>query len=169
MNTSLCMQLARLRLLVGYLGEQHQYNWWPSAFLTPSSMAFLAPIFSKTAFMAQYQGVKAAASRVHDEHIGLGKVYHLFRLPERLEQMLYQHLQDQASVDSLRVALHDTDQALACLATWADSHPVSAEGPVLVGHIAELVHGQTVGRLAQHYWSAFTRNTHVYPYYGEQP
>ena len=55
MDTSLCMQIARLRLLVGYLGEHHQYNWWPSAFLTPSSMAFLAPIFSKTAFMAQYQ------------------------------------------------------------------------------------------------------------------
>ena len=73
MNRSLCMQLARLRLLVGYLGEQHQYHWWPSAFFTPSSMAFLAPMFGKTAFIAQYQGVKAAASRIHDEHIGLGK------------------------------------------------------------------------------------------------
>src|SRR5712691_3071033 len=100
MHTSLCMQLARLRILVGYLGEHHQYNWWPSAFLAPSSVAFLAPIFSKTAFMAQYQGVKAAAARVHDEHIGLGKVYHLFRLPERLEQALFQSLQDQAVVDS---------------------------------------------------------------------
>jgi len=168
MNTSFCMQLARLRLLVGYLGEQHQYNWWPSAFLTPSSMAFLAPIFSKTAFMAQYQGVKAAASRIHDEHIGLGKVYHLFRLPERLEQALYQHLQDKTFVDALCVPLHDKDQALECLATCADSHATSAEGPVLVGTMTELVHGKTFGRLAQHYWAAFTRRTHVYPYYGEQ-
>ena len=169
MHPSLWIQLARLRLLVGYLGEQQQYNWWPSAFFTPSSMAFLTPMFSKTAFMAQYQGVKAAASRAHDEHIGLGKVSHLFRLPERLEQALYQHLQDKTFVDALHVALHDKDQALACLATWADSHPASAEGPVLVGTMTELVHGQTCGRLAQHYWSAFTRHTHVYPYYGEQP
>jgi hypothetical protein len=118
--------------------------------------------------MAQYQGVKAAASRIHDEHIGLGKVYHLFRLPERLEQALYQHLQDKTFVDALCVPLHDKDQALECLATCADSHATSAEGPVLVGTITELVHGKTFGRLAQHYWAAFTRRTHVYPYYGEQ-
>jgi hypothetical protein len=169
MNMSLCMQLARLRILVGYLGEHHQYNWWPSAFFTPSSRAFLTPIFSKTAFMAQYQGMKAAASRVHDEHIGLGKVYHLFRLPERLEQALYHSLQDKVFVESLGVPLYDKDQALENLATCADSHATTAEGPVLVGHIAELLCGKTFGRLAQHYWSAFARNTHVYPYYGEQP
>lgn len=168
MNTSLCMQLARLRLLVGYLGEQHQYHWWPSAFFTPSSMAFLAPMFSKTAFMAQYHGVKAAASRVHDEHIGLGKVYHLFRLPERLERDLYQYLRDKAFVDALGVPLHDKDQALECLATYGDARPASAEGPVLVGTMTELVHGKTFQRLAQHYWSAFARTTHVYPYCGEQ-
>jgi hypothetical protein len=169
MNTSTLTQLANLRLLVGYLGEQHQYNWWPSAFFTSSSRAFLVPMFSKTAFLAQYHGVKAAASRMHDDHIGLGKVYHLFRLPERLEQALFQRLQDHAFMDALRAPLHDKDQALERLATCADSHPASAEGPVLVGDIAELGHGKTFGRLAQYYWSAFAQNTHVYPYYGEQP
>ena len=118
--------------------------------------------------MAQYQGVKAAASHVHDEHIGLGKVYHLFRLPERLEQALYHYLQDKAFVDGLRVPLHDKDQALECLAICVDSHTAAAEGPVLVGNITELVHEKTFGRLAQHYWSAFTRHTRVYPYSGEQ-
>jgi hypothetical protein len=167
MTSSLSRQLVRLRLLVGYLGEQQQYHWWPSAFLTPSSLAFLAPIFSKTALMAQYQGVKAAATRVHDAHIGLGKVYHLFRLPERLEQTLYHQMHDTAFTDTLGVPLHDKDQALACLAAWANSHATSAEGPVFVGPIAELVHAQTLGQLAQHYWSAFTHNTRVYPYYGE--
>jgi hypothetical protein len=73
------------------------------------------------------------------------------------------------SVVGLSVPLHDTDQSLACLAICADSHAASAEGPVLIGNITELVHGKTCGRLAQHYWSAFTRHTHVYPYYGEQP
>jgi hypothetical protein len=69
----------------------------------------------------------------------------------------------------LRVPLQDKDQALGCLATWADPHATSAEGPVLVGTMTELVNGKTCGRLAQQYWSAFTRNTRVYPYYGEQP
>ena len=62
-----------------------------------------------------------------------------------------------------------TKTNLECLATCADSHAASAEGPVLVGTMTELVHGKTCKRLAQHYWSAFTHNTHVYPYYGEQP
>src|SRR5205807_8334682 len=97
------------------------------------------------------------------------KVYHLFRLPERLEQALYRHLQDKTFVDSLRVPLYDTDQSLACLATCADSHSASAEGPVLIGNITELVPGKTVWRIVPHYWSGFTRHTHVYPYYGEQP
>ena len=169
MDSLLSRQLVRLRLLVGYLGEQHQYQWWPSAFLAPSSLAFLTPMFSKTALMAQYQGVKAAAARVHDAHIGLGKVYHLFRLPERFEQTLYHHLHDQAFMDSLGVPLHDTAQVLACLATYGESPAASAEGPVRVGRITELVDGHTCGRLAQYYWSAFTHDTHVYPYYGEQP
>ncbi|MGE3542153.1 MAG: BrxE family protein [Candidatus Tectimicrobiota bacterium] len=169
MNTSFYIQLARLRLLVGYLGEQHQYHWWSSAFLTASSLAFLSPIFSKTAFLAQYHGVKAAASRVHDAHIGLGKVYHLFRLPERLEQALYQQVHDHSFVDTVRVSLSDKDAALASLATYTDaSPPASAEGPVLMGTVTELGQGNTCGRLAHQYWSAFTHQTHVYPYYGEQ-
>ncbi len=170
MTPLLLTQIARLRLLVGYLGEQHQYTWWLSAFFTPSSSAFLSPIFSKTVFLAQYQGVKAAASRVHDEHIGLGKVYHLFRLPERLEHALFQHLHDTACVDDLRAPLDDKEQALACLAaTCADTHPASAQGPVLVGEMAALMHGKTIGLLAQYYWTVFTHSIQIYPYYVEQP
>jgi hypothetical protein len=169
MTPSLLTQLARLRLLVGYLGEQPQYTWWLSAFFTPSSPAFLSPIFSKTVFMAQYQGVKAAASRVHDDHIGLGKVYHLFRLPERLEHALFQRLHDTGFVDDLCAPLDNKEHALACLAaTCADTHPTSVQGPVLVGEMAALMHGKTVGLLAQYYWTAFTHSLQVYPYYVEQ-
>jgi hypothetical protein len=38
--------------------------------------------------------VKEAAARVHDEYIGVGKVYHLFRLPEHIEQALHSSLRD---------------------------------------------------------------------------
>ena len=100
MNASTLAQIVRLRLLVGFLGERSQFNWWPSAFFISSSSAFLSPIFTKTAFTAQYHGVKEAASRVHDEHIGVGKVYHLFRLPETVEQTLFGHLQDPGFIDS---------------------------------------------------------------------
>jgi hypothetical protein len=37
--------VSRLRVLIGYLGEHHQANWWSSSFLGRSSEAFLTPIF----------------------------------------------------------------------------------------------------------------------------
>jgi hypothetical protein len=168
MNASTLAQIARLRLLVGFLGERSQFNWWPSAFFTPSSSAFLVPIFTKTAFMAQYHGVKEAASRVHDEHIGVGKVYHLFRLPENVEQTLFTHLRDRAFIDSVRPHLEAQEQALEGLATLATSHAACQEGPVLVGAIDELLGGKTLGLLAHHYRFAFAGNTKVYPYYADQ-
>jgi hypothetical protein len=168
MDVSTLAQIARLRLLVGFLGERSQFNWWPSAFFTASSSAFLGPIFTKTAFMAQYHGVKEAASRVHDEHIGIGKVYHLFRLPENVEQTLFTHLRDHAFIDSVRPHLEAQERALEGLATVATSRTASQEGPVLVGPFDELLGGKTLGLLAHYYRSAFTGNTQVYPYYADQ-
>jgi hypothetical protein len=47
MNKATLAQIARFKLLVGFLGEQSQFNWWPSAFFAPSSSAFLAPVFNQ--------------------------------------------------------------------------------------------------------------------------
>jgi hypothetical protein len=165
MNKPILAQIARLRLLVGFLGEKSQFNWWPSSFFTPSSRAFLSPIFSKTVFIAQYQGVKEAASRVHDERIGVGTVYHLFRLPENVEQALFNSLHDPQFADPLGVPLQEKAQALESLATLADASPEHREGPVLIGDIDELITGRNLGILAHHYRSAFARGTEAYPYY----
>jgi hypothetical protein len=158
-------QIARLRLLVGFLGEQSQFNWWPSAFLTVNSRAFLLPVFSNTAFIAQYQGVKAAAFRVHDDRIGVGTVYHLFRLPEHIEQALFAGLHDKEFVDAINVQVQDKERALASLASLADASAEDGEGPVLVGKIDALLAGKTLGVLAHHYQTDFVRGTVTYPYY----
>ena len=82
--------LARLRLLVGFLGEQNHFNWWNCSFFSPSSKSFLAPVYGKTLFLAQYYGVQEAAIKVHDNYIGVGRgVFHSFRLPESIEQKLH--------------------------------------------------------------------------------
>src|ERR1044072_3601442 len=78
-----------LRLIIGYLGEISQFGWWPTAFFDSSSRLFIEPIFSKTSRLAQYYGIKEAACRLHDEYIGIGNVFHLFRLPEGIEQDLH--------------------------------------------------------------------------------
>src|SRR5690606_20401440 len=84
--------LLRLRFAVGFLGEQAQYAWWPTAFYGPSSRLFLEPVFSKTSRLAQYHGVLEAARRLHDDHLNVGS-YHLFRLPEEIEQDLHAAVQ----------------------------------------------------------------------------
>ena len=73
--------IAELRVLIGYLGEKGQANWWGSEFFSTTAAAFLAPIFNRSLFLAQYQGATAAAAKIHDEAIGVGSIYHLFRLP----------------------------------------------------------------------------------------
>ena len=56
--------LIRLRLAVGYLGEQHQAGWWQSSFLSSAGRTFLTFSFAKTLPLAQYSGVTAAAGGV---------------------------------------------------------------------------------------------------------
>src|SRR5882672_6241718 len=80
--------LLQLRLHVGFLGERAQCNWWPTAFYEASSRLFLEPVFSKTSRLTQYHAVAEAARRLHDEHLNVGS-YHLFRLPEEIEQDLH--------------------------------------------------------------------------------
>ena len=80
MNAKLIHKIAGLRLAVGFLGEQEQAAWWPSVFLGRHAHAFLNPIFGSKTRIAQYHGITEAACRVHDESIGVGRVFHLFRL-----------------------------------------------------------------------------------------
>jgi hypothetical protein len=56
--------ISRLRVLVGYLGEHHQANWWSSSFLGRSSEAFLTPIFGNAVANARVVGVTEATRRV---------------------------------------------------------------------------------------------------------
>lgn len=70
MNT-LASTIAELRVLIGYLGEKNQAHWWGGELLSPSATAFLAPIFNRSLFLAQYQGSSRAAAKVHDEAIGV--------------------------------------------------------------------------------------------------
>ena len=92
MNSKTYHNLLTLRVFVSFLGEREQAGWWSSSFLSNSSDAFLSPVFPKTVSVAKVNGAAIAAQLVHDEHIGRGNVYHLFRLPEIIEHNLSQLL-----------------------------------------------------------------------------
>jgi len=156
--------IARLRVIVGYLGEKAQFDWWPSGFFTPSSAAFLNPVFARSASLAQYHGVKEAARRVHDDHIGVGRVFHLFRLPETLEQSLFEVLQDPAAATVTHQDLGAQATALDALQSLFKTPTSVREGPVQVGTVAELEDDAWLGAAAHCYHAAFTKGVRSYPY-----
>ncbi|MDI6749493.1 MAG: BrxE family protein [Rhodocyclaceae bacterium] len=160
-----CLQtLLQMRLLVGYLGEKAQCAWWPTAFYEASSRLFLEPIFSKTSRLAQYHGVMEAARRLHDEHLSVGS-YHLFRLPEEVEQDLHAVVLSSEGEDLASQVPPSKEAALEALKRMAAA-PVSMSsvGPTAVGSLKDIDSPDTLKAIAAAYLSAFTQDTKIYPY-----
>jgi hypothetical protein len=155
--------LLQMRLLVGFLGERAQCAWWPTAFHEASSRLFLEPVFSRTSRLAQYHGVLEAARRLHDEHLSVGS-YHLFRLPEEIEQDLHATVQGSVGEELTGQAPQGKDAALDALRRLAAAGGTSSVGPTKVGSIRDLDSADTLKAIAAVYLSAFTQNAKTYPY-----
>jgi len=155
--------LLELRLLVGFLGERAQFAWWPPAFYETSSRLFLEPVFSKTSRLAQYHGVLEAARRLHDEHLNVG-CYHLFRMPEEVEQDLHSLMQTSASEELARQVSQVKEAALEALKRLAGTSTTASAGPIAVGNIKDIDSVDTLKAIAGTYLSAFTQGTKTYPY-----
>jgi hypothetical protein len=165
MNT-IATTIAELRSLVGYLGEKDQANWWSSQFFGATAAAFLVPLFNRSLFLAQYQGVTAAAAKVHDEAIGVGHIHHLFRLPIGLEQAAANVLNDTAFVQTVQARLANRDAALARLAELAEQPELASPGPVSLGQMSQDLKAE-LRRAAGHYCAALTTGIKTFPYMRE--
>ena len=152
-----------MRTLVGFLGERAQFAWWPTAFYEASSKLFLEPVFSKTSRLAQYHGVLEAARRLHDEHLNVGS-YHLFRLPEEVEQDLQSIVQSGNVEELTNQALKSKEAALDALKHLAGTGDTSSIGPTAIGSITDLDSAVTLKAIAVAYLCAFRQNTQTYPY-----
>lgn len=163
MKESYLKTVLQMRLLIGFLGERTQYAWWPTAFYEDSSRLFLEPVFSKTSRLAQYHGVLEAARRLHDEHLSVGS-YHLFRLPEEVEQDLHAIVHSSAGEDLANQALQSKDKALELLKALAATGAKVSVGPTAIGSIKNLNNLDTLQAIAGAYLSAFSQNAKTYPY-----
>ena len=153
-----------MRLLVGYLGEKDQSNWWPTTFICSFSNLFLSPVFPRTTLLSQYHGILEAARRLHDERIGVGSVFHLFRLPEVYEQELHGILSDDGpslSMESFAIR----DYALAALQKIADGDTSASEGPVKLGGAQDIMTPDGIRDIARSYTAAFAQGVKCYPYF----
>lgn len=158
--------IVELRVLVGSLGEKWQANWWGSDFFSSTAGAFLSPIFTRSVFLAQYNGVTAAAAKVHDEVIGVGRTIHLFRLPIELEQSCQEVANDKAFVTRVQTHLGDRQQALNRLAELATPAQTVSPGPSLLGLVGDDITAD-LARAAGVYLAAFQQQVQSFPYLKE--
>ena len=155
--------LLQMRSLIGFLGERAQFCWWPTAFYEASSRLFLEPVLAKTSRLAQYHGVLEAARRLHDEHLSVGS-YHLFRLPEELEQDLHAIMQSSVGEELASQAPQSKQAALDALERLAAAGGALSVGPTSVGSIKDVGSSHTLKAIAASYLFAFTHNAKTYPY-----
>ena len=142
---------SELRVLVGFLGEKSQLSWWDSNFLGSSSAAFLMHPYPRTTLLAQYHGVCEAALLVHDEYIGVGKNYHLYRLPDSVERDIAKSIQDQGFIKKLSASIKSKETALEALLAIAESTQDKSEGPVGIGNFSDESLGSSIPIMAAHY------------------
>jgi hypothetical protein len=156
------------RMAIGYLGEKDQSGWWQSSFLTPGSKAFMAPVFGRTQVLAQCTGVTRAAAMVHDERIGVGNVYHLFRLPEDMEQAIHRALHDPDLCKKSMALLTSKDAATQYLSRQVALQLFSGVGPTRVGDTNNLRSAEYWRTVAGYYLHGFEQGSEVYPYFSDK-
>jgi hypothetical protein len=159
------VNLATKRTVIGYLGERGQFGWWQSSFFTNGSDSFLSPVFARTQFLAQYSGVSHAARLVHDERIGVGHVYHLFRLPEEMEQRIHHVLNSSELERMIKKIISSKESAINYLRNnSAEGHNTKAMGPTRVGGIKSLNDGKLWSIVCGRYLHAFENQLEIFPY-----
>jgi hypothetical protein len=162
-ESAMIRQVVGMRHLIGFLGERSQCGWWPTAYYEASSSLFLEPVFSNSLALARYHGVVEAARRLHDEHLHAGS-YHLFRLPEEIEQDLHQMVR-MRSGDLFAIELTCTrDSALDALNNSAVGNAQETVGPVLLGKIEDLRTTAILDSMTKIYHAAFSCETQAFPY-----
>lgn len=165
MDAALLDLLIGLRICIGYLGEKEQFGWWQCSFFTEGSNAFLSPLFSRTKDLARCNGVTRAAALVHDERIGVGHVYHLFRLPEELEQGIHQVMHDKQFGEDIRKIISSNVSALGYLRKNSVIPNQPGTGPMRVGDIMALRDQQVWRIVAGLYSFSFETQKEILPYF----
>ena len=162
-------EITQLRVLVATLGESASPPWWKTTFLSEAGLRLTGRIFPRSYLSAAVNAVSQVARRDHDERIGKGRRYHLFRLQPPLERSIQTALTEPAMIERLRAVLAlGQEGLLEELSKLVGTARVKGrEGPALMGPVRALWESGGVGELAAMYRSAFREKTVVHPYYEE--
>ena len=156
---------ARLQLVVGYLGEKDQSGWWDTNFLSNIGQKMLEMTFPRSALSAGCTSAKEAARRLHDSRIGVGGVFHLFRLPSDIEERVHHYILT-ADPAELRPGIESKEAAQTLLASLAgDAQSDDAEGPSRIAGEETILTLSAIQKMAACYLAAFNRQQQSFPYF----
>jgi hypothetical protein len=136
--------------------------------LASSSSAFLNPVFGNWTSLARFQGVVEAARRVHDDRIGIGRVFHLFRLPEVMEEQVFELLQQRETAARVIQHAESREAAVAALSGLVTRQAVAKPGPTRIGTMIDLGGDDWLSGVAAHYQAAFAAQTPCFPYFTDR-
>jgi hypothetical protein len=136
-------------------------------FFSSSSHLFLGPLFPRTEMLARCSAATRAAALLHDERIGVGNVYHLFRLPEDVEQALHRALQEPSVTTPLKAVVAERQAAVEYLRTIGSGSLDASAGPVRVGELADLRTPSAWATVASLFVAGFEQNVEVFPYFAD--
>lgn len=162
----------RLRVLVLALGEAHDVHrvgWWKTQFLSPTGLSYLNRLYPRSGFAAAVRSASRAAKAVHDSTIGVGSVFHLFRLPQQHERRVEEFLSEHAIElpQTFEPMFHQREQLLKALDDLgrANSNSSNARGPLRLGTAADLQTDGWMAACASAYAVAFREGSKVFPYF----
>jgi|AntAceMinimDraft_8_1070364.scaffolds.fasta_scaffold00500_11 hypothetical protein len=156
-----------LRFIVGFLGEKEQFGWWDTNFLSKTGLKFLAINFPRSALTAGCTSVTAAAKRLHDERIGKGGVFHLFRLPASIEETVHRELM-KVDQEEILPHLESKDAAMVVLKELFNDDVDAPSGPVQIGTTKNILSDSAIRGLAGRYYDAFSTGKKTFPYFMEK-
>jgi len=158
-------QLFTLRKSVSFLGEKEHFSWWQTNILNSVGLKFMQTNYPRTARNAALEAVGLAATKEHDEKIGLGRVYHLFRLPHELQESLHQLSLEREKDISFPSS---KDEAIEDLKSISNEILSVEPGPCQIGTKKTIRSSFGVQEIAKHYLSAFTTNVKCFPYFSDE-
>jgi len=163
-------RLVLLRALVAALGERTTPPWWRTQFLTDVGLRALDRVFPRTATQAALESTTVVARADHDKRIGVGRRYHLFRLPTNLEQSLIDALKEESfHTEATAVLKKAQNELLQELAAIADSATIpSGEGAVRIGPARQLLETSGIEEMAAYYRASFATGHRLFPYFDEE-
>jgi hypothetical protein len=165
-NTELS-SLARLRVLVAYLGETATVPWWSTTFATEAGLDFATYNFTHSHVSGAIAGATLAARKVHDDRIGRKGTRHLFRFDGGLERAVHREILE-ADQRQLAGLIANRETAVAELELIATQTVVAPEGPIQIGRLGQEESESGAVELAAHYLSAVTLGRQVYPYFADR-